>query len=112
MKNKQKLKVIHITHCSHSYFLSDKKKDPDEIVKGSWGTQVGIELKRRYPEIDVECWNPEKIESKQKEYFHKGIKISDRIIFDTDLMNVIKDAEIIILAVTSDAIRAVIPEVI
>ena len=70
---KQKIKVLQITHCSHSYFLSKGDTDPDKIVKGSWGTQVGIEIKKKYPKIEVECWNPEKIEKKQKQYFHKDV---------------------------------------
>jgi glycosyltransferase involved in cell wall biosynthesis len=71
----QKIKVIHIEHCSHSYFLSDKNGNPDEIVKGSWGTQVAREIKRFYPEIEVECWFPEKIEKNQREFEYQNVKI-------------------------------------
>jgi glycosyltransferase involved in cell wall biosynthesis len=71
----ERIKVLQITHCSHSYFLSDPHGNPDDIVKGSWGTQVGIELKKRYPSVEVECWNVEKREKEEKELMHEGIKI-------------------------------------
>jgi len=71
----KKIKVIHIEHCSHSYFLSDEKGNPDEIVKGSWGTQVATEIKKFHPEVDVECWFPEKIEKKEKFFEHGKVKL-------------------------------------
>ena len=72
---KQKIKILHIEHCSHSYFLTDKKGNPDDIVKGSWGTQVAREIKRYYPETDIECFFPEKKEKKEKEFVHQNVKI-------------------------------------
>lgn len=72
---KDKTKIIHIEHCSHSYFLADKNGNPDDIVKGSWGTQVATQLKKFHPEFDVECWFPEKIEKTSREFQYKGIKI-------------------------------------
>ncbi|MBT96547.1 MAG: glycosyltransferase family 4 protein [Candidatus Pacearchaeota archaeon] len=71
---KQKLKVIHIEHCSHSYFVSDNK-NLDEVVKGSWGTQVGREVKRFYPNIEVECWFPEKIEKEKRVFNYLNMKM-------------------------------------
>ncbi len=71
----QKIKVIHVEHCSHSYFLGAGKTNPDDIVKGSWATQVAREIKRFYPSIDVECWFPEKIEKNTKEIGHEGVKL-------------------------------------
>jgi glycosyltransferase involved in cell wall biosynthesis len=71
----EKIKVIHIEHCSHSYFLSDKNGNPDDIVKGSWGTQVVREIRKQHPEIEVECWFPEKTEKKEKSFEHWGVKL-------------------------------------
>jgi len=71
---KQKLKVIHIEHCSHSYFVSSDK-NLDEVVKGSWGTQVAREVKRFYPDIEVECWFPEKIEKKKRIFEYSNMKM-------------------------------------
>ncbi len=71
----KKIKVIHIEHCSHSYFLSDEKSNPDDIVKGSWGTQVVREIKKFHPEIDVECWFPEKIEKNERAFEHEGARL-------------------------------------
>ena len=69
----QNLKVIHVEHCSHSYFVSDNRH-PDEVVKGSWGTQVTTQLKKFYPKIEVECWFPEKTETHEREFEFKNIK--------------------------------------
>jgi len=71
----QKIKVIHVEHCSHSYFISDEKSNPDDIVKGSWGTQTAREVKRFHPEVDVECWFPEKIEKEERVLEYQGIKL-------------------------------------
>lgn len=71
----QKIKIIHVEHCSHSYFLGAGKTNPDDIVKGSWATQVAREIKRFYPNIDVECWFPEKIEKNTREIEHEGVKL-------------------------------------
>tara|TARA_Y100000034_G_scaffold45936_1_gene56495 strand:- start:23236 stop:24411 length:1176 start_codon:yes stop_codon:yes gene_type:complete len=71
---KQKLKVIHIEHCSHSYFVSNDK-NLDEVVKGSWGTQVAREVKKFYPNIEVECWFPEKNEIKRRMFSYLNMKM-------------------------------------
>jgi len=71
----KKLKVIHIEHCSHSYFVSDKNIDLDDVVKGSWGTQVATQLKKFYPDLDIECWFPEKMEKRKREFQFEGLKM-------------------------------------
>jgi glycosyltransferase involved in cell wall biosynthesis len=72
---KDKIKVLHIEHCSHSYFVTNPKENPDDIVKGSWGTQVAREIKKYHPKIDVECFFPEKIEKREKEFVYQNVKI-------------------------------------
>jgi glycosyltransferase involved in cell wall biosynthesis len=69
------IKIIHVEHCSHSYFLVNGKGNPDEILKGSWATQVAKETKKIYPSLDIECWFPEKIERKMKEFEFSGIRM-------------------------------------
>ena len=71
---KQKLKVIHIEHCSHSYFVSNDK-NLDDVVRGSWGTQVAREVKKFYPNIEIECWFPEKIEKEKREFNYLNMKM-------------------------------------
>lgn len=72
---KDKIKVIHIEHCSHSYFVSDKNIELDDVVKGSWAPQVASQIKKFYPNLEIECWFPEKLEKKQREFNFSGFKI-------------------------------------
>ena len=74
-KMKQKIKVLHIEHCSHSYFVTKPDQNLDDVVRGSWGTQVAREIKKYHPEIEVECFFPEKVEKKEREFFYEKIKI-------------------------------------
>lgn len=71
----KKIKAIHIEHCSHSYFLGDGKSNPDDIVRGSWATQAAREIKKFFPEIDVECWFPEKLEKNIRIIEQDGVKL-------------------------------------
>lgn len=70
----KKLKVIHVEHCSHSYFVNTTE-NLDEVVKGSWGTQVAKEMKKYYPEIEVEAWFPEKVEVEAKGFEYENVKM-------------------------------------
>jgi len=69
-----KIKVIQIAHASHSYFLGGGKETPTDIVKGSWFSQVAQEIKKFYPEIEAECWAPEKLNDKEEIFYHNNIK--------------------------------------
>lgn len=71
----KKIKIIHVEHCSHSYFLKDEFGNPDEIVKGSWATQVAVETKKLYPDLEVECWFPEKLEREVREIWEGEVRL-------------------------------------
>lgn len=73
--NLKKIRIIHIEHCSHSYFLKNPNDNPDGIIKGSWGTQVVREIKRYYPDIEIECWFPEKKDKIEREFYHWNVKL-------------------------------------
>ncbi|MBI2630274.1 glycosyltransferase family 4 protein [Candidatus Pacearchaeota archaeon] len=68
------LKIIMLAHASHSYFLGDGKGDPKEIIKGGWFSQVARQLRKFNPEINVECWCPEKHYKKEEDFLFEKIK--------------------------------------
>jgi glycosyltransferase involved in cell wall biosynthesis len=50
-------------------------KNLDDVVRGSWGTQVAREVKKFYPNIEIECWFPEKIEKEKREFNYLNMKM-------------------------------------
>ncbi len=71
---KEKIKVIQLAHASHSYFLGEGEKDLKKLVLNDWYAKVGIQIKKIYPEIEIECWAPEKLEKKETSFYESGIK--------------------------------------
>ncbi len=70
----KKIKVIMIAHCSHSYFLGEGEKDLRKLFLNDWYTKTSIQLKRFYPEIEVECWAPEKLNKEIEDVTFNGVK--------------------------------------
>ncbi len=71
---KEKIKVIQLAHASHSYFLGEGEKDLKKLVLNDWYAKVGIQIKKIYPEIEIECWAPEKLEKKETSFYESDIK--------------------------------------
>jgi glycosyltransferase involved in cell wall biosynthesis len=72
MNNLKKIKIIHIAHVSHSYFANEKD-DLKKIILNDWYSKTAFQLKKFYPNLEVECWAPEKLERKKTEFYEKGI---------------------------------------
>ena len=69
----EKIKVIQIAHCSHSYFLGAGEKDLKKLVLNDWYAKVSKQIKKFYPNIEVECWAPEKTYKKEEEFMDSGV---------------------------------------
>lgn len=57
-----------VAHCSHSYFLGEGEKDLKKLVLNDWYAKTAKQLKKFYPEIEVECWAPERLNKKPESY--------------------------------------------
>ncbi len=68
----KRLKVIQIAHASHSYF-ADKDDDLKKITLNDWYSKTAEQLKKFYPEIEVECWAPEKLNKKESNFTEFGV---------------------------------------
>ena len=69
----EKIKVIQTAHSSESYSLGDGEKDLKKIVLNNWPAKVSRQLKKFYPEIEVECWAPEKRYKRERRYEDSGV---------------------------------------
>ncbi len=69
-----KIKVIKIAHCSHSYFLGEGEKDLNKLFLNDWYAKFSKQIKKFYPEIEVECWAPEKLYKKEQIFYYSKIK--------------------------------------
>ena len=69
-----KIKVIKIAHCSHSFFLGEGEKELKKLVLNDWYAKFSIQIKKFYSEIEVECWAPERLNKKEEEYTEGGVK--------------------------------------
>lgn len=80
------------------------------IGAGSWGTALATVLNKNGNAVTVWSIVKEEIEMLNKHYEHKdklpSIKLSNKIIFTSDLKKAIKDKDIIILAVPSKFVRS------
>jgi len=69
----EKIKVIQISHSSESYSLGEGEKELKKLVLNDWPAKVSKQIKKFYPEIEVECWAPEKMYNKEEQYEEFGI---------------------------------------
>ncbi len=69
-----KIRVIQIAHVSHSFFLSENEKDLKKIILSDWYSRTSQQLKKFCPEIEIECWCPERLYKKEVNFVECGIK--------------------------------------
>ena len=79
---------------------------------GSWGTALGIMLYEKNNDVYIWEIDKERVERVNKireiEEFLPGVKIPEGIVYSNDMEKVIEEADIIVLAVPSHALRSVI----
>lgn len=70
----KKIKVIQIAHVSHSFFLSEKERDLRKLILSDWYFRTAQQLKKFHPEIEIECWCPERLYKNEVNFVESGIK--------------------------------------
>ncbi len=68
-----KIKAILISHASVSVYMKGQKT-LKQMILDDWYSLTAQQIKKFYPEIEVECWTPEKAYKKQKGFKEKRIK--------------------------------------
>ncbi len=68
----KKIKVIQASHSSESYSLGEGE-ELKKLVLNDWPARVSKQIKKFYPEIEIECWAPERIYKKHEQYVEGGI---------------------------------------
>ncbi|MFH1430839.1 MAG: glycosyltransferase family 4 protein [Nanoarchaeota archaeon] len=68
-----KIKVIQIAHASHAVWLTGQKT-LKEFIEDDWFSRTSKQIKKFYPEIEIECWSPEKPYKKEQEFFDSGVR--------------------------------------
>ena len=98
--NDKKIKVIQIAHASHSFFLSEETRDLKKLILSDWNSRTAKQLKKFHPEIEIECWCPERRYKNEKSFIESGIKFrifptlfSPRyaLDFSIDMLKALKD---------------------
>ncbi len=69
----QKIKVIHISHASVSVYMHGQKT-LKQMILDDWYSLTAQQIKKYNPEIEIECWTPEKAFKTQQEFSYNGIK--------------------------------------
>lgn len=70
----KKIKAIHVVHDSFTYWQKESEKTLKQFIIDDWFSLNAKQIKKFYPEIEIECWCPERTYKKQEEFFHSGIK--------------------------------------
>ena len=78
-----KIKVIFVSSVSASLFLNSGRGDINKLTKENWHSLTAIEIKKRNPCLEIECWSPEIKYKKEKKFKELGIKYC---IFPSDLV--------------------------
>ncbi len=66
----EKIKIIQISSASHSLTMKDYEKD----IFVSWYARVAFQLKKFYPDLEIECWTPERKYKTGREKEKEGVK--------------------------------------
>jgi len=73
-ENQSPLKIIHISSVSASLFLNSGRGDIKKLTKENWHALTSVEIKKRYPRLDIECWSPEIRYKKEKGFSNLNLK--------------------------------------
>ena len=68
-----KIKVILISHASVSVYMKGQKP-LKQMILDDWYSLTAQQIKKFYPEIEVECWTPERTYKTKKSFIHSKIK--------------------------------------
>jgi glycosyltransferase involved in cell wall biosynthesis len=69
----KKIKVIQLAHASHSVWLKGQKT-LKEMITGDWFSLTAKQIKKFYPEIEIECWSPEKPYKQEQGFSEAGVR--------------------------------------
>ena len=67
-----KIKAVLISHASVSVYMKGQKP-LRQMILDDWYSLTAQQIKKFYPEIDVECWTPERVFKKPQEFKEKNI---------------------------------------
>lgn len=67
------MKIIQISHASVSVYMKGQKT-LKQMILDDWYSLTAQQIKKYHPEIEIECWTPEKAFKMQKEFLHSKIK--------------------------------------
>ena len=67
-----KIKAVLISHASVSVYMKGQKP-LRQMILDDWYSLTAQQIKKFYPEIDVECWTPERAFKKPQEFKEKNI---------------------------------------
>lgn len=68
-----KIKAILISHASVSVYMKGQKS-LKQMILDDWYSLTAKQIKKYHPEIEVECWTPEKMFKTPQEFENEGIK--------------------------------------
>lgn len=69
----KKIKVIQISHASVSVYMKGQKT-LKQMILDDWYSLTAQKIKKEHPEIDIECWTPERVFKKNQEFTEFAIK--------------------------------------
>ncbi|MGV8151730.1 MAG: glycosyltransferase family 4 protein [Candidatus Nanoarchaeia archaeon] len=69
----QKIKAILISHASVSVYMKGQKT-LKQMILDDWYSLTAKQIKKYYPEIEVECFTPERAYKTPQEFIEEGIK--------------------------------------
>jgi glycosyltransferase involved in cell wall biosynthesis len=69
----EKIKTIMICQASVSVYMKGQKT-LKQMIMDDWDSLTAKEIKKFYPEIEVECWAPEKVMKEPQEFNEFGIR--------------------------------------
>lgn len=69
----EKIKVISLSPASVSVHMKGQKT-LRQMIKDDWYSLTAKEIKKFYPQLEVECWAPEKVMKKPEEFSEGGIR--------------------------------------
>jgi glycosyltransferase involved in cell wall biosynthesis len=69
----KKIKAILISHASVSVYMKGQKT-LRQMILDDWYSLTAKQIKKYHPEIEVECWTPERTYKKPQEFMESNIK--------------------------------------